>query len=98
MKTSLYVSSFFLSLVIFTGCSQKAEVDQSKLCIYSNDEQAKQCKEGELAMFSPQSWGNEQLPLNVAAAYCDFNHEIMYNNSGVICVFTNKHLSLLNKK
>lgn len=37
-----------------------------------------------------QRWGNEQLQLNVAAACGDLNHEIMYNNSGVICVFTDK--------
>lgn len=79
-----------------TGCNQKAQIDQSKMCMFSTDEGAKQCKAGELAWLKPSSWGNEQLPLGAAAAYCDFNYEIMYNNSGVICVFTDKRLSLVN--
>lgn len=66
--------------------------------MYSNNDEAKKCKAGELAMFSPQVWGSEQLPLNVAAVYCDFNHEVMYTNAGVICVFTDKRLSLLSGK
>ena len=67
-------------------------IDQSKMCTYSTDKEAKKCKSGELAWFSPSQWGNEQLPLSVAAAYCDFNYEIMYNKSGVICVFTDKRI------
>ena len=78
------------------GCNQKAQIDQSKMCIYSTDEEAKQCKSGEMSWFKPGRWGSEQLPLNVAAAYCDFNYEVMFNNSGVICVFTDKRLSLVN--
>jgi hypothetical protein len=34
--------------------------------------------------------------MNAAGIYCDFNHEIMFNKTGVICVFTDKRLSLLN--
>ncbi|MAC99651.1 MAG: hypothetical protein CMK76_07200 [Pseudomonadales bacterium] len=48
------------------------------------------------ALFKPSRWGSEQLPLNIAGAYCDFNYQVMYNNSGVICVFTDKRLSLVN--
>ena len=36
------------------------------------------------------------MPLSVAAAYCDFNHPVMHNNAGVICVFTEKRLRLVN--
>lgn len=88
---------FFITLVVLalTGCEQKAHVDQTKMCIYSTDDEAKQCKAGEMAWFRPSQWGNEQLPLNVAGAYCDFNYEVMFNNSGVICVFTDKRLSLV---
>ncbi|MEX1221131.1 MAG: lipoprotein [Idiomarina sp.] len=78
------------------GCNQQPHVDQSNLCIYSNDEEAKQCKTGEMAWYKPNRWGNEQLPLSVAGAYCDFNYEVMYNNAGVICVFTDKRMELVN--
>jgi hypothetical protein len=87
------------SVVLFSGCSAfKSEsniINQTKLCVFSDDNGAKQCKSGETAFFSPQSWGNEQLPLNVAALYCDTNHQIIYNNAGVVCTFTDKRLYLL---
>ncbi len=85
-----------LSLLALAGCNQKAHVDQSQLCTYSTDEEAKQCKAGEMSWFKPNQWGNEQLPFNVAAAYCDFNYDVMYSSAGVICVFTDKRLSLVN--
>ena len=93
MKEIALITFTVLALV---GCNQKAQIDQSKMCIYSTDEEAKQCKAGEMSWFKPSSWGNEQLPLNVAGVYCDFNYEVMYNNSGVICVFTDKRLSMVN--
>ncbi|TMO57096.1 hypothetical protein [Pseudoalteromonas phenolica] len=85
-----------LSILALAGCNQKAEIDQSKICIYSNDAEAKQCKSGEMSWFKPRRWGNEQLPLSVAGAYCDFNYDVIYNNSGVICVFTDARLSMVN--
>lgn len=85
-----------LAALALTGCNQKAQIDQSKMCMFSTNEEAKQCKAGELAWLKPSSWGNEQLPLSAAAVYCDFNYEVMHNNSGVICVFTDKRLSLVN--
>jgi len=84
--------------VIFTGCNQKSNIDQSKICIYANDQEAKKCKEGELSYFSPDRWGSDQLPLNVAAVYCDFNYDVVFNKSGIICVFTDKRLFLLEEK
>ncbi|WCD83268.1 hypothetical protein [Pseudomonas sp. TUM22785] len=83
-----------LCFLPIAGCF-KGEVDQSSLCTYSSDAEARQCKEGELSWFKPTQWNNEQLPLSVAAAYCNFNHEVMYNNAGVICVFTEKRMSLV---
>lgn len=79
-----------------SGCFEdSSQVDQANLCTYSTDAQAERCKDGQLAWFKPEQWRNEQLPLSVAAAYCDFNHQVMYNNAGVICVFTNKRMNLV---
>jgi hypothetical protein len=94
MKNVLLIG---LIAFILSGCNQgSSTVDQSKMCIYSTDEEAKECKSGELSWFNPNQWGSEQLPLNVAGAYCDFNYPIMSNNSGVICVFTDKRMSLVD--
>ena len=84
----------FSSLALL-GCKEK--IDQGKMCVYSNNEDALMCQDGQLSFFKADRWGNEQLPLSVAAAYCDFNYQIMHTNAGVICVFTNKRISTNNK-
>lgn len=94
MKKALLMG---IPLILVSACNQGSPtVDQSKMCIYSTDEQAKDCEPGNLSWFRPTRWGSEQLPLNVAGAYCDFNYPIMHNNSGVICVFTDKRMNLTN--
>ena len=69
-------------LTAFAGCkeqaAQKPPVDQSRICVYSNDEEAQKCVNGELSFFNPTRWGNEQLPLFVVAQYCDTNYNITY--------------------
>lgn len=84
-----------LFIVTLSGCDVSTSINQKDLCIYSSDQDAKECKAGQLSYFRPQSWGSEQLPLQVAAIYCDFNHQIMQTNAGVVCIFTDKRLHLL---
>lgn len=69
-----------------------AAVDQSKLCIYSTDAQARRCVPGTIGYFKPSQARSPQAMLNVAAAYCDFNHPVVYNAGGVICVITHERL------
>jgi hypothetical protein len=82
---------------LLTSCGSPSSVNQEKICLFTDDTEAKKCKPGELAFFRPQSWGNDQLPLNGAAVYCDFNHQVMTTKGGFICVFTDKRLHLLSK-
>ena len=83
-------------LTALAGCkeqaAQKLPVDQSRICVYSNDEEARKCVNGELSFFNPTRWKNEQLPLFVIAQYCDTNYNITYNNVDVVCVFTDKRV------
>lgn len=96
------MNSKYLLLIalLISGCggSNTASIDQENLCTYSTDEQAKQCKSGQLSFFRPATFGNEQLPLMAAAAYCDFTHQVIHTNGGVVCVFTTKRLHLLAQK
>ncbi|MFK3558601.1 hypothetical protein [Pasteurella multocida] len=78
-----------LSSLLLIGCNEK-EISQDGICIYSTDEEAKSCINGKLSYFKARSWGNKQLPLDVISAYCDLNHQVIHNESGVICVFTDK--------
>ena len=68
--------------------------EQSSLCIYNTDPQAERCKPGQMAWFRPEDGQQitEQAALSVAAAYCDFNHQVMHNRAGVLCVFTDQRL------
>ena len=89
------LASAILATTLFTGCNLNSNTEQSKICLFSTDEEAKKCKNGELSYFSPDRWGNEKLPLNVIATYCDTNHQVIMNNSGVICTFTNERIHFL---
>jgi hypothetical protein len=67
--------------------AQTASENASKLCAFSNDDEAKKCVAGQIALFVPQSWGNEQFPIIYAAKYCDFNFPVVHTNGAVSCVF-----------
>jgi hypothetical protein len=73
---------------------QEQNETQSKICIYNTDPQAERCKAGQMAWFRPDDGQliSEQMALSVAAAYCDFNHQVMHNRAGVVCVFTDQRL------
>ncbi len=73
------------------------EIDQSKICIVSTDQEALECRPGELMYFQPRTWGNEQLATRIAALYCDFNYRIMHTPASVICVYTNARTYLLKR-
>jgi hypothetical protein len=99
MTIDTFRAAWLLALafpVLLSACGgAHGATDQSKLCVFSNDAQAKKCHSGELAYFSPNSWGNAQLPLNVIATYCNTNEPVQFNEAGVVCTFTDKRLWLL---
>ena len=92
------LSAVLLAPLLLSACGgAQAETDQSRMCVFSTDAQTKKCKPGELAFFSPDGWGNEQLPLIVIATYCDTNRPVQFNKAGVVCTFTDKRLWLLKE-
>jgi len=70
-----------------TVAAQAAPSNASKLCAFANDDIATKCQSGQIALFVPNSWGNEQYPVIYAAKYCDFNFPIVHTNGAVSCVF-----------
>lgn len=83
---------------LLSACTpEQTKIDQSQVCMYQNDEQAKACPAGKLSYFQPSTWGNEQLVLNAAVVYCDFNYQVMHTNAGVICTHTHERLHLLSQ-
>ena len=64
---------------------------QNKLCVAANGDEAKdKCKDGDVFMWQPSLFGNEQYPIMYIALMCDFRYQITYNNGGVSCIFTTK--------
>jgi hypothetical protein len=62
---------------------------QGNVCHVKNgDEAAKNCENSDVILYQPSSFGNEQLPIIISAAFCDYEHPIVYNSSGVSCIFT----------
>lgn len=89
--------AFVLIAAGLTACNplegkttQTSNFDQSSLCTWTDENELKQCKEGQLGFFAPASFGNDQLPLLVVARYCDLRHQIVQNNGGVVCVITHQ--------
>lgn len=78
------------STVLLSACS--AGVSQSKICVAAPDQVAETCKAGEMVFVKPQSWGNDQYPLLLTAAFCDLNHQVVQSPGGVVCVYTDKRL------
>ncbi len=89
-----FAIAFAALAVALVGCASVAGsgIDQRSVCVYADDAGASKCAEGQLSLFSPARWGNDQLPLQVAAAYCNFDHQIIFNDGGVLCVFTGQRV------
>lgn len=50
MKKKLFLSlGLLFTILAFTGCNE--DTNQSKICIYANEEEASKCKAGELSFF-----------------------------------------------
>ncbi len=83
--------------VLIAGCDKMksdTNIDQSDVCVVSkiNKDEIQKCTSGKLIFISPQTWGSEKVPIELSAFFCDTNHQIIYNNSGVLCVYTDKRM------
>ena len=64
--------------------ANKRTIPTYKRC--QTSEISNNCSAGDLITFTPNRWGNDQLPIFAAATFCDFNLSIVYNNGGVTCI------------
>nr|PMI52312.1 hypothetical protein BCU43_19900 [Vibrio lentus]PMI89476.1 hypothetical protein BCU35_23040 [Vibrio lentus]PMI98573.1 hypothetical protein BCU32_16865 [Vibrio lentus] len=61
------------------------------ICHFANGDEANaKCKDGDVAMWTPNSFGNEQLPILYISLFCDFEAPITHTVGGVSCIFTTK--------
>ena len=47
---------------------------------------AANCAVGSKIVFTPLSWGNDQLPFFFAVPFCDLNYVVVSTNVGVTCI------------
>lgn len=88
----LILSSFSPAFAFFGGNGK--EVNQANVCkAESFEEITGNCKEGDILLFTPKTWGNEQFPIAVSGIVCNINHQVIMNNSGVVCVYTEKRIN-----
>lgn len=102
------MNTFFHALVLTAtaaatlalgGCGGgQPKTDQSHLCVFSDAASAKKsCHTGDVALYAPSTFGNEQLPLLMIAGYCDTNAPIQFNNGGFVCRFDSERAAQLDK-
>ncbi|NPV01910.1 MAG: hypothetical protein HPY53_11070 [Brevinematales bacterium] len=100
MKKGLFL--FFMVIIAFAGCTKPGVnmLNQSEYQII-NDlswESLDKCKNGSIVFFAPKTWGNAQYPLTAVYAIADFNYPIIWNEGGVVCVFTDVRLKKMKSE
>jgi hypothetical protein len=97
MRTTVRLLLLSTAALTLSACfNSPPPIDLSGLCTFNTDPQAERCKPGQMAWFRPDQGAliSEEMALSVAAAYCDFNHPVMHNRAGVLCVFTDQRLDV----
>ncbi|MCP2040391.1 hypothetical protein L1281_000974 [Neisseria sp. HSC-16F19] len=96
------VLSALTAIALLSACSGQGgpaassaarEIDQSGICFVRTDADVRECKPERLIFIAPDRWGSERNPLQWAASFCNTNHQVIYNNSGVLCVFTDARMN-----
>lgn len=75
-----------------SGCVDSAAAksyNRDSICIVDNwgDGPLESCQDGDVVLWKPGSWGNEQMPVVAAAMMCDFSMPIVYTTGAVTCVY-----------
>jgi hypothetical protein len=87
------MKKIFLIITLLTPFSVYAwgetKLKQNTTClVHELDHIVQQCKDGDILIFAPSIFGNEQLPVKVAGLVCNFEHPIVSSVGGLSCVFT----------
>ena len=73
---------------LLSGCDQSLDSpDQSVICEAKQYNAVKDCKPGQKVAFTPDSWGNQQLPIYFTALNCDMRYSVALTEGGVVCIY-----------
>ncbi len=75
-----------ISIFALSGCKNNTET----ICSVSDYTKiTEQCMPGDTLFFAPKTFGNEQLPLVIAASACDMGKNVVWNIGGLVCTMSN---------
>ncbi len=96
---ALMLTTTAVATLTLGGCGGgKPKIDQNHLCVFSDEASAKKnCHTGDVALYAPSTFGNEQLPLMMIAGYCDTNAPIQFNKGGFVCRYDSVRAAQLDK-
>lgn len=57
-----------------------------RICSVSNFD-TRGCKKGDVVLYLPSQWGNEQLPVEFAGKKCDLTKQVVWTKGGVTCIY-----------
>jgi len=85
-------SALITALLLSTsahGLSLGGGNDPDRICnVADANTAAERCKAGDLLVFQPPTFGNEQYPVLISGAFCDFSMQVVQTVGGVACVFS----------
>lgn len=85
----LLLFPLLLSMPLNSLAWGETKLKQNQTCLVSDTEKMiQQCKEGDILIFAPSIFGNEQLPITIAGLVCNFEYPIVTSVGGVSCVFS----------
>lgn len=91
MPTLSKLSALLLGATLVSACQPVPSApDQASLCHVTDlavDEVRGACTTGQKVLYTPERFGNVQLPVIFAALHCDHRHSIVWTEGAVSCIY-----------
>ncbi|MDO5532197.1 hypothetical protein [Sutterella sp.] len=96
MKSAVITAAALCAVFLVAGVPQARAAEAvsledimapEKICVVNSLEKTAGCRKGDIVLFRPDFFGNEQMPVSFAAAVCDFTKTVSLTKGAVACVF-----------
>lgn len=91
MRTLFNASALLLGATLISACQPvQSAPDQASLCHVTDlavDEVRGACTAGQKILYTPDRFGNVQLPVIFAALHCDHRYSIVWTEGAVSCIY-----------
>ncbi|MCD8339857.1 MAG: hypothetical protein LUC43_06645 [Burkholderiales bacterium] len=99
MKRILTSLCTIIAIAAFSQSALSQETDQTQTpatdkkqgyCQFQDFQNHVYCNEGDIILFQPAQWGNDQLPLLAIYFLCNPDQPIHFNRASVVCTYQKK--------